>query len=177
MSNRPLIASAYARYWAACRGRMTPPAMTVSVLRMVTARGSRHDLPATSEQTVPSEPRPPARAGPPGVLPFSRRLVVPRDRQATRGLVLEKLAPPLNEYGYGLVSKSHDYLLFENRQRPGWTYVVAVLLFPIGLLALIHKPERVSISLEEHAEGQTKMIVQGEARRKVRKAFAGLTLD
>lgn len=132
------------------------------------------DLPSVS---TPEEARLlPARerVGPPGVRPFTRRIVVPARVERTRAVALDTIASGLNGYGYELVRQTPQTLVFERTRRSsGW--LAAVLFFPLGLLAL--RPggkERLTISLESAGAENTMMIVHGSASRRVRKAFAGL---
>jgi hypothetical protein len=53
---------------------------------------------------------------------------------------------------------------------------VCVLLFPVGLVALaFRETQRIVVTFEEAGHEQTRITVQGSARRPVRKAFAGLS--
>ena len=136
--------------------------------------GVVRDLPTLDE--APSRPGERVRVGPPGVLPFTRRVVVPATRAETRALAIEKIAPGLHANGYELVSQAPSGLVFERIGRPNWAVAVAVLAFPIGLIALTQRQaHRLVISLEEHPPDRTEMIVHGAAPRGVRKAFAELT--
>lgn len=120
------------------------------------------------------------RVGPPGVLPFTRRFVVPASLQRTQDVALDTIAPALNGHGYELISQSAGGLVFERRSRSGGGRIVAaVLFFPVGLLALIGRRERgrIVISFEGRGAGKTNMTVHGTASRNVRKAFAQLTFS
>ncbi len=137
------------------------------------------DLPAPAEPPghAPSTTAAPAKPGPVGVLPFTLRFVVPAPREEVRWQALRTIAPPLVDYGYELVTQSPTGLVFECRSRPPWTVLVAIIGFPIGLIALtVRRNERIVISLDEHAGGGTAMIVHGNAPRRVRKAFLELKL-
>jgi Domain of unknown function (DUF1707) len=136
--------------------------------------GFVYDLPKV---TVPARERAERspRIGPPGILPFTRRLTVPASLDRTRDVALDTIAPALNGYGYELVSQSAAGLVFE-RTRAGGGRVAAALLFPLGLIALFtrRKRGRIVISLEGGQSGTTRMTVHGVASRRVRKAFAHL---
>jgi hypothetical protein len=117
----------------------------------------------------------PPTAGPPGVRPFTHRVVVPASREETHSQVLSTIAPQLSAFGYELVTQSPTGLVFEYRSRPPWSILVAVVAFPLGLAALAVKgTERIVISLEPRRAGDTAMIVHGAAPRRVRKAFMSL---
>jgi hypothetical protein len=135
------------------------------------------DLPSSPAPAarVPSTSAAPAKAGPIGVLPFTHRVLVPAPRKETRWQVLSVIAPRLVNYGYELVTQSPTELVFECRLRPPWTVLVAIVAFPVGLIALtVSRNERIVISLEDGPAGATNMIVHGNAPRRVRKAFLGL---
>lgn len=137
-----------------------------------------YDLPASASPAKQTEPAARVRVGPPGTLPFTRRVTVPAPREETRALLLDKVAPGLNAFGYELVEQSPNGLVFERSRRPEWAVAVAVFLFPIGLLALLQrKTDRIVISLEGRAPSWTNMTAHGAAPRRVRKAFARLTFS
>ena len=137
------------------------------------------DLPALAEAPgrAPRTTAAPRKPGPIGVLPFTLHMVVPASREDVHLEVLRTIAPPLVDYGYQLVSHSPTGIVFECRLRPSWTILVAIFVFPIGLIALtIRRNERIVISLAERSEGGTGMTVSGNAPRRVRKAFLELKL-
>jgi hypothetical protein len=134
-----------------------------------------YDLPKVTAPGRERAERSP-RIGPPGILPFTRRLTVPASLDRTRDVALDTIAPALNGYGYELVSQSAAGLVFERTRAGGGRVAAAVLLFPLGLIALFthRKRERIVISLEGGQSGTTRMTVHGVASRRVRKAFAHL---
>ncbi len=147
-------------------------ARTVGELAEVT-----RDLPSAPTPT-PTRSAASKQREPPGILPFSRRLALPSPPSEVRGALLTKIAPPLNENGFGLVQQSPSHLVFENSKRPPWTIIVAVVFFPVGLIALLpDHTERITISLEEFGQGETMMFITGSGPRRVRKAFMSLALD
>jgi hypothetical protein len=138
-----------------------------------------YDLPTI---TIPSQPHGAElnpRAGPPGILPFTRRLVVPTSLRRTRDVTLDTLAPALNADGYELVAQSATGLVFERRSRSGGRIAAAVLFFPFGLLALLGRQpsQRIVISFDDRGGNQTDMTIHGSASRRVRKQFAQLTFS
>ena len=137
------------------------------------------DLPARAEPPshVPSKTAAPPRPGPVGVLPFTHHVVAPVAREEVHWQVLCTIAPPLADYGYELITQSPTGFVFECHSRPPWTILVAIIGFPIGLVALtVKRNERIVISLAERSEGGTGMTVSGNAPRRVRKAFLELKL-
>jgi hypothetical protein len=122
-------------------------------------------------------PRRPA-AGPPGTRPFSTRVELDASAELIHAAALDKLAPSLHRYGYELRTQSPGALVFERRVRPTWVPAVAILAFPVGLLALaIKETQRIVISMDARSSGErTVLTVHGNAPRSVRKAFADLAV-
>ena len=76
---------------------------------------------------------------------------------------------------YELAERSSERLVFTYAHRPAWTYVVAVGLFPFGLIALLHTAEeRIVLDFDRARGGATRLVVTGRAPRSVRRAFAEL---
>jgi hypothetical protein len=137
-----------------------------------------HDLPAPPTAVKPAGSPPSKRREPPGILTFRRRIAVPSPPAKVRTSLLTSVAPPLNDNDYALIDQSPNHLVFENSKRPGWTILVSILFFPFGLIALLpDHTERITISLEELGDGETMVFINGSGPRRVRKAFAQLTLD
>ncbi len=138
-----------------------------------------YDLPTITVAPPAGRVQPTPRIGPPGSLPFTRRVLVPAPLARTRDVALDTIAPALNGFGYELVSHSSAGLVFERRHRPGPGIVAAILFFPLGLLALLRssKRERIVISLDKRGSASTTMTIHGVASRRVRKAFAQLTFS
>lgn len=164
-------------------GRITLEELDTRLEGVMVARTIRalaefvYDLPRVADRRDPDQTHRAPRIGPPGVLPFTRRLIVPAPLARTRDVALDTIAPTLNGYGYELVGQSPNGLSFERPRRSGGRVAAAVLLFPFGLLALLvgRERERIVISLEVRDAAQTNMTVHGVASRRVRKAFAQLT--
>jgi hypothetical protein len=134
------------------------------------------DLPSPSPVRRPASPPAPPALGPPGVRPFTYEWHHPVAPDKAMEEALRHIAPALNRQGYELVDRTETRLGFVYSYRPGWTYGVALLLPPIGWLALFSKrDERVMIDLEpDRRRGGTRMIVRGNAPKRVRRAFAQL---
>ena len=89
--------------------------------------------------------------------------------------LMADVAPPMERWGYEITQRRDGRLRFERETRPAWTFLVAVFLFPFGLLALLYKDrERVTIDLDEYEDGTTQLVVIGTAPLPVRRAFAEL---
>jgi Domain of unknown function (DUF1707) len=130
------------------------------------------DLPAVATRPPPSPrrhlPRFPGRFG------FTAHWRVPADARTTMADLIAHAAPPLHGFGYDLIQREDDRLRFERDLRPWWTFLVAVVVFPFGLLALLHKDrDRVTIDLAEDERG-THLVASGVAPLPVRRAFAEL---
>jgi hypothetical protein len=91
-----------------------------------------------------------------------------------REQAFEYIAPALARHGYEL-SDSGGALVFRRRWRPAWTILVAVFMFPIGLVALIHQHEdEIIVELDEGLRGGTAVLAHGVGPRNVRRAFVNL---
>jgi hypothetical protein len=131
------------------------------------------DLPAVATRPVPPAAR---RHTPrlPGRFAFTARWRSPAGAKATMAELIAHVTPPLHNLGYELIQREDDRLRFEREVRPLWTIVPAILLFPFGLLALLHKNrDRVTIDLAEDERG-THLVASGIAPLSVRRAFAEL---
>lgn len=112
------------------------------------------DLPpiSTPAERVDGSER--VRVGPPGIRPFTRRIVVPAQVQRTRAVALDTLAPSLNRLNYELKHQSPTGLEFQRTAK-----------------------ERIVVSLEEQGPNETLMIVHGRAPRTIRRTFAKLNFS
>jgi len=121
-------------------------------------------------------PAQPARGVPwiPGNYAFAESWRAPTDRETAMRELLEHVAPPLHRHGYELAERTPDHVVFTISRRPAWTILLAIFLFPLGLLALLYKEhERLTIDLLEDERG-TLVSARGVASLPVRKAFATL---
>jgi hypothetical protein len=133
------------------------------------------DLPAAVLQPAPRR-QPQRRRRPmlPGTWGFTVRWQSPASAKVTSAELVAHIAPPLESWGYDLIQRWDDRLRFEREVRPAWTFLLAVMLFPFGLLALMHKDrERITIDLSETDRG-TALVASGVAPLRVRRAFAEL---
>jgi hypothetical protein len=128
--------------------------------------------PAEVDPAKPAQPR--KRPWFPGRTRFRARWRAPVAREEAAKDVLEYVMPPLHSYGYELVQQTPEWLVFERRMRPAWTVLIAVLVFPIGLLALLHvERERIAIELIDRGE-ETTVIATGSAPLRIRRALLEL---
>jgi hypothetical protein len=110
----------------------------------------------------------------PGRYAFVERVQLDVDPALAREQALEFIAPALAKHGY-VLSSAGDVLAFRRRWRPGWTILVAIVTFPIGLLALmVTEQDEVAVMIEPAAGGGTDLVAHGVAPLKVRRAFASL---
>jgi hypothetical protein len=165
---------------AAGEGRLTVDELDERVALAYRAR-TRGDLVELLDDVLvpaPPEPRPPARRRRrpwlPGRAPFEARWTFEDSPGAAVGEFMEAAAAPLHSFGYELVERGRDRLVFAQSRRPGWTIAVAVLLFPLGLVALVHTiDELITVDFVRTARG-TVGLAQGVAPLPVRRAFAQL---
>jgi hypothetical protein len=124
--------------------------------------------------------RPQRPAGPrrrprvPGRWSFTSRWHSPADARLTMRELMTFVVPPMERWGYEVTQRWDGRLRFERETRPIWTVLVAVFMFPIGLVALVYKDrERITIDLDEDEHG-THLVASGIAPLPVRRAFAEL---
>ena len=132
------------------------------------------DLPRLAVRPHAPEERKRPRPMVPGKLGFTCRWHSPADPKLTMRELMTFVVPPMERWGYDLTQRWDGRLRFERETRPIWTILVAVLLFPFGLLALLYKDrERITIDLDEDEHG-THLVASGVAPLPVRRAFAEL---
>jgi hypothetical protein len=132
------------------------------------------DIPLPELEPAPLAPPKPKRPWFPGRTRFRARWRAPVPRAEAAKDLLEYIMPPLHTYGYELVQQTPEWLVFERRMRPAWTVLIAVIVFPIGLLALLHtERERIAIELIERGQ-DTSIIATGSAPLRIRRAMLEL---
>jgi hypothetical protein len=142
----------------------------------------RVDLPAApAAPTAPAEParleREPRRPFWPGNLPFATHIETRVNPQRIRQEALRTVVPRLIAEGYRLETDKPTLLVLSKTYRPGWTIALAVFIFPIGLLALLHQDRsQVMISLDAR-DRETTIEVAGTAPLAVRRAVRNLGRD
>ena len=110
----------------------------------------------------------------PGRFSFTARWRSPLGAKPTMAELIAHVAPPLHRLGYNLIGREDGRLRFEREHRPLWTFAVAILLFPFGLLALLHKDrDRITIDLDDDEHG-TSLVAIGIGPLAVRRAFVEL---
>jgi hypothetical protein len=110
----------------------------------------------------------------PGLVPFVERVELAADPQVARREALAVIAPALARHGYKLAVEESS-LVFHRRRRPGWTIVVSIFAFPIGLLALLHTElDEIVVEIGRSSGGGTALLIHGTGSLAVRRAFAQL---
>ena len=93
----------------------------------------------------------------------SLELELDQDPASTRERFLDDLGSPLARKGFGPKDFAESYLVFERDYIPWFAIVLAVVIFPIGLLFLfIKKPATLFVEFNEKAAG-TRIKVDGRA--------------
>jgi hypothetical protein len=118
----------------------------------------------------------PQRRGPrlPGRTGFAARWVTREPPEVVGLELVHSLGPALRAYGYDVVDRTPSRLVFARRRRPAWTIVVAVLFFPIGLVALLYSAaDDITIELARRGR-ETVCLAQGVAPLAIRREFAQL---
>jgi hypothetical protein len=131
-----------------------------------------HALAADLPRSVP-EPAPlkgSRRPFWPGNVPFSTRIWTPASAKAVVAAAMRTVVPALLAEGYELERSDPTLLVLSRARRPVWTVAAAVVIFPVGLLALLHQERsQVVISVDEGAD-ETVVDVSGCASLGVRRA-------
>jgi hypothetical protein len=110
----------------------------------------------------------------PGSFSFVERVELAVAPGVARERAFVHIAPALARDGYEL-SVVGDALMFRRHTRPAWTILVAVFVFPIGLLALTHRhSDEVIVEIRPGPHGGTELIAHGVGPLSVRRAFANL---
>jgi hypothetical protein len=133
------------------------------------------DLPVASAPPPMAIPR--AVAPLPVMLPgrayFTGRWRSAGDVAAAGAEVMRHLVPMLNADGYQIIERSSQRLVLRRRKVPTWAIIIAVVFFPLGLLALLaRESDAVTVELFSDVDGATITHVQGVAPAPVRSAVA-----
>ena len=131
------------------------------------------DLPNEERVVAPAPPSREARGV--GVRPFTYEWHLDVAPGKAMDAALRHIAPAMHRGRYELVERTSERLVFTYAHRPAWTYLVAVGVFPIGLIALLHTAEeRIVLDFDRARGGATRLVITGRAPRRVRRAFAEL---
>lgn len=91
-----------------------------------------------------------------------------------RDVALQTLAKPLARQGYSITDQGPDGITLVRRYRQWRIWVGVVALFPLGLLFLLISPRTATISMSFEANEGTgsRIVIVGEAPKRVRQEFA-----
>jgi hypothetical protein len=96
---------------------------------------------------------------------FTHQIKYPKPPGEVLAEILTVWTPRLKHYKFRLTSQSPGGVTYESKYRPVWTLILAVVLFPIGLLFLFHnRMIYLTFSFIE-TEGGTLVTIAGEADR------------
>jgi hypothetical protein len=111
-----------------------------------------------------------------GNRPFSVRIESQKPPSVVVAEAMRTIGPHLLRSGYSMERKGRSQLVFTRDRRPAWTILVAIFLFPFGLLALTHKAResQVFVNAISVGEGKTLVDVVGVAPAGVRRALLEL---
>jgi hypothetical protein len=100
-----------------------------------------------------------------------------RDRAAgdVRRDMRSYLPPRLARWGYRLITQNEGTMTFERRYAPVWTIVLAIILFPIGLLfpLLVKRTASLVFTVEGNGDSASNVTVNGQASEKLRRGLIG----
>jgi Domain of unknown function (DUF1707) len=111
-----------------------------------------------------------------GIRSFSVRIESQKPPAVVVAEAMRTIGPHLMRSGYSMERKGKTQLVFTRERRPAWTILVAIFLFPFGLLALTHKARESQVFVNAIAvrEGETLVDVVGVAPAGVRRALLEL---
>jgi uncharacterized protein DUF1707 len=110
----------------------------------------------------------------PGWRGFTARWHTPVGAELTMAELIAHLAPDVQACGFDLTQRADDRLRFERRRRPGWVWVIVVLVPIFGWFALLHKEMfRITIDVAETDRG-TQVVASGVGPLPLRRTFAQL---
>lgn len=77
-----------------------------------------------------------------------------------------RVTPVMQDYGYRLDNQGPASVVFSNTYRPAWLALPCILLFPIGLLALLHsKTADVAFNFVPDPAGGSTLHVSGDGSK------------
>lgn len=96
-------------------------------------------------------------------VPLQRTIVVGEDAAAAQQRFSAFFTSWLAQGRYQLVAQAPGQLTYARRGFHGWQIIVAILLFPIGLLALLAEKRTTQIHIAFYQDDATTQIVFGGA--------------
>jgi hypothetical protein len=110
-----------------------------------------------------------ARRG--AVKDFTREIVTDKQPATLLMECISEWSSQLAKHNYVLTTQSEAGLSFHKRYWPKWAIVVAVLFFPLGLVALFAKDDATITATFTPSDSGTVMLVSGKAPKSVVHAF------
>lgn len=107
---------------------------------------------------------------------FSREMTTPKAPSTVLTECLQEWNGPLGDYGYSLTTQTDRSLTYNRTYRSWAVWVVCVLLFPIGLLALLVRSQAPITATITPEDDQTRVFVAGRAPHGLRQAFESMEL-
>ena len=102
---------------------------------------------------------------------FSREITTDKAPRTLLSECLTEWSAQLAKHNYVLTTQSEAGLSFHKKYWPTWAIVIAVLFFPIGLVALFAKDDATITATFTPADDGTVMFVSGKAPKGVVRAF------
>jgi hypothetical protein len=107
---------------------------------------------------------------------FARELTTEKPPATLLREFVAECSGQLAKHNYVLTSQSEAAVSFHKRYWPKWAIVVAVVLFPIGLVALFAKDDATITATFTPEGGGTRLLVTGKAPGGVAAAFAEMEI-
>ena len=105
---------------------------------------------------------------------FSHDVHTSKPPDTVRREAFTSVTEPLAGYGYVLTTESELGLTFAREYRPWWVWVLAVVIFPIGVLFLFDPNIATITMVLEPEKGGTLVRVAGVGESKVSRAFESM---
>jgi hypothetical protein len=102
---------------------------------------------------------------------FTHQWEMDRPSDQVRRDMRSNLPPRLSGWKYRLTAQDETSMAFERTYAPGWTIVLAVILFPIGLLFLLARRTASLVFTIEPDDRATNVTVNGQANNRLRESL------
>jgi hypothetical protein len=132
------------------------------------------DLPRLPPEATPLEGS--RRPFWPGNVPFATRIWTRASADAVVRAAMRTVAPRFLADGFQLERSGPTLLVFSRTRRPVWTIAAVMLVFPIGLLALLRQERSQVVITVDDSGDETIVDVSGRAGLGVRRAVRILAL-
>jgi Protein of unknown function (DUF2510) len=105
---------------------------------------------------------------------FQHQFLMPRPPGEASRTLIEAMNPAMSMDGFAVSGQTPDSTIYTARQTPAWCVVLAVVLFPIGLLFLLNKREATVTVRFVPERGGTRVIAAGIGSDRLRELFGTL---